>query len=196
MVLPAMTMQEINQQLSTINRVVIHPKYRTVGLGAKLIRESLQLVGTDFVELIAVMAKYSPFAEKAGMKRIILQQEVKTICRISQTLSSLGFDVQLLGSQNYVKQKLGTLDTHQISTIREVLLRNPHPRLKKEVTSSRHMPYGKTADYIRFVEAADSEQLAKLIKTVALLLQTKVYLFWSNKNNGNGINLNIRFRLE
>jgi ABC-type ATPase with predicted acetyltransferase domain len=34
-------MQEINKQLSTINRVVIHPKYRTVGLGAKLIRESL-----------------------------------------------------------------------------------------------------------------------------------------------------------
>ena len=45
------------------------------------------------------------------------------------------------------------------------------------------MPCGKTADYIRFVEAANSEQLARLIKTVALLLQTKVYLFWnSNKN--------------
>ena len=70
MVLPRMSMQEINQQLSTINRIVIHPKYRTVGLGAKLIRESLPLVGTDFVELIAVMAKYSPFAEKAGMKRM------------------------------------------------------------------------------------------------------------------------------
>jgi hypothetical protein len=43
------------------------------------------------------------------------------------------------------------------------------------------MPYGVTADYIKFVEAADSEQLAKLIKTVALLLQTKVYLFWSRQ---------------
>ena len=86
-------MQEINQQLSTINRIVIHPKYRTVGLGAKLIRESLPLVGTDFVELIAVMAKYSPFAEKAGMKRIVQQSEVKSVVRISQTLASLGFDV-------------------------------------------------------------------------------------------------------
>ncbi len=38
MVLPIMSMQEINQQLSTINRVVIHPKYRTIGLGAKLIQ--------------------------------------------------------------------------------------------------------------------------------------------------------------
>jgi hypothetical protein len=40
------------------------------------------------------------------------------------------------------------------------------------------MPYGIAADYVKFVEAADSEKLAKLIKTVALLLQTKVYLFW------------------
>ena len=35
LVLPRMTMQEMNRQLSTINRVVIHPKYRTVGLGAR-----------------------------------------------------------------------------------------------------------------------------------------------------------------
>jgi ABC-type ATPase with predicted acetyltransferase domain len=176
-----MSMQEINQKLSTINRVVIHPKYRTVGLGAKLIRESLPLVGTDFVELIAVMAKYSPFAEKAGMKRISQQTEVKSVVKISQTLSSLGFDVQLLGSQHYVKQQLDTLDTKQLCSVREVLLKNPQPRLKKEVTSSRHMPYGITADYVKYVEAADSEKLSKLIKTVALLLQTKVYLFWSRQ---------------
>ena len=178
MVLPAMSMKEINQQLSTINRLVIHPKYRTVGLGAKLIRESLPLVGTD-VELIAVMAKYSPFAEKAGMKRIVQQTEVKSVCRISKVLSSLGFEVQLLGSKQYTKTKLDTLDTQQLSSVRNILLRNPHPRLKKEVTSSRHMPYGVTADYIKYVQAADSEKLAILIKTVALLLQTKVYLFWS-----------------
>jgi GNAT superfamily N-acetyltransferase len=33
------------QKLSIINRVVIHPKYRTIGLGAKLIRETLPLAG-------------------------------------------------------------------------------------------------------------------------------------------------------
>lgn len=181
MVLPRMSMKEINQQLSTINRIVIHPKYRTIGLGAKLIRESLPLVGTDFVELIAVMAKYSPFAEKAGMKRIIQQTEVKSVIKISQTLSSLGFDVQLLGSQHYVKLKLDALTAEQFLSVREVFLKNPQPRLKKEVTSSRHMPYGITADYVKFIEAADSEKLAKLIKTVALLLQTKVYLFWSRQ---------------
>ena len=177
MVLPRMSMAEINKQLSIINRLVIHPKYRTVGLGAKLIRESMPLVGTD-VELIAVMAKYSPFAEKAGMKRIADQVQVKSVLKISEVLASLGFDVQLLGSQHYVKHKLDTLDTQQLLSVREVFIKNAHPRLKKEVASSRHQPYGKTADYVKFVEAADSEKLAKLIKTLALLLQTKVYLFW------------------
>jgi len=46
------TMQELNQKLSIINRVVIHPKYRTIGLGAKLIRETLPLAGTPYVEMV------------------------------------------------------------------------------------------------------------------------------------------------
>ena len=107
---------------------------------------------------------------------------MKSVVKISQTLSHLGFDVQLLGSQNYFKQKLYTLRSEQLSIVRQVFLKNPQPRLKKEVTSSRHMPYGITADYVKYVEAADSEKLAKLIKTVALLLQTKVYLFWNRTN--------------
>ena len=180
MVLPRMSMAEINAKLSIINRLVIHPKYRTMGLGAKLIRESMPLVGTD-VELIAVMAKYSPFAEKAGMKRIVDQVQVKSVLKISEVLASFGLDVQLLGSQHYVKLKLDTLDTQQLLAVREVFVRNAHPRLKKEVASSRHQPYGKTADYVKFVQDADSEKLAKLIKTLALLLQTKVYLFWNGE---------------
>ena len=35
------------------------PKHRTVGLGAKLVRETLPLAGTDYVEMSAVMAKYN-----------------------------------------------------------------------------------------------------------------------------------------
>jgi cell division protein FtsI/penicillin-binding protein 2 len=105
---------------------------------------------------------------------------VKSVVKISQTLSSLGFDIQLLGSQHYVKLKLDTLDTQQMLSLRKVFVKNAHPRLKKEVASSRHQPYGKTADYVKYIEAADSEKLAKLIKTLGLMLQTKVYLFWKN----------------
>ena len=180
LVLPRMTMQEMNAKLSTINRVVVHPKYRTVGLGARLIRETLPLAGTPYVELIAVMAKYTPFAEKAGMRKVAEQQSVESISKISSVLLDLGFDMHLLGSERYVKAKLENLTSAQLSKVREAFVKNSHPRFKKEFASSRHQPFGKTSDYIKGIENADSAKIAKLIKLVGMLLQTKVYLFWIN----------------
>jgi GNAT superfamily N-acetyltransferase len=95
LVLPRMTIQEMNKQLSIINRVVVHPKYRTIGLGAKLIRETLHLASTPYVEMIAVMAKYNPFAEKAGMRKIAEQQSVEHVSEVSKVPSKLGFDLHL-----------------------------------------------------------------------------------------------------
>jgi ABC-type lipoprotein export system ATPase subunit len=180
LVLPRMTMAEINQQLSTINRIVIHPKYRTMGLGEKIIRETLPQAGTTYVELIAVMAKYSPFAEKAGMRKVAEQQKVEGIKRLNQTLSGLGFNLQLLGSQRYIQSRLETLGEEQIKELKNVFIASKHPRYKKEVAPSRHNPYGKTADYLRYVKSADNAKIGRLIKILAVLSQTKVYLFWAN----------------
>jgi ABC-type ATPase with predicted acetyltransferase domain len=182
MVLPRMTIQEMNKQLSIINRVVIHPKYRTVGLGAKLIRETMPLVGTRYVELIAVMAKYSPFAEKAGMQKIVEQQTVKGISAVSKTLLESGFDAQLLASERYVKMKLESLQTEQIDKLREAFIKNKHTRFRREFAASRHQPFGKTSDYITSLLNADPAKLAKLIKLVGMLQQTKVYLFWEKRS--------------
>ncbi len=55
---------------------------------------------------------------------------------------------------------------------------NKHPRFKKEIAASRHEPFGKTYDYIKYVQNANISQLGKLIKVLAILSQTKVYLFW------------------
>jgi hypothetical protein len=91
----------------------------------------------------------------------------------------LGFDMQLLGSERYVKAKLENLTSAQLSLIREAFVKNSHPRFKKEFASSRHQPFGLTSDYIKSIEDSDSAKLAKLIKLVGVLLQTKVYLFWT-----------------
>jgi len=175
-----MTMAEINQNLSTINRIVIHPKYRTIGLGEKIIKETLPLVGTPYVELIAVMAKYSPFAEKAGMQKVAEQQSVEGIKRVTNTLKKLGFNLQLIGSQHYVESKLESLNQQQISELKTALIASKHPRFKKEVTASRHNPYGKTADYIDYIKSANNAKIGRLIKILAMLSQTKVYLFWKS----------------
>lgn len=178
LVLPRMTMAEINQNLSTINRIVIHPKYRTIGLGEKIIRETLPQAGTPNVEMIAVMAKYSPFAKKAGMQKVVEQQSVESVKTLVQALLRLGFNLQFLGSQHYVESKLENLTQEQMMELKTAFLSNKHPRFKKEVAGSRHNPYGKTSDYITYVKTADNLKMGRLIKILSMLSQTKVYLFW------------------
>jgi ABC-type lipoprotein export system ATPase subunit/GNAT superfamily N-acetyltransferase len=179
LMLPKMSLKELNEKLCIISRVVIHPKYRTIGLGAKLIRESLPLVGTPYVEMVAVMAKYNPFAERAGMRKVFEQPTSEDALRVVEVLKGLGFDVQLLGSQRYVRSKLAGLNPTQMSELKEAFVKNGHQRFRKEFASCRHVPYGKTRDYAVGVENADLEKLTKLVKIVGMLLQTKVYLFWS-----------------
>ncbi len=185
MVLPRMSMAELNNKLCTINRVVVHPKYRTIGLGAKLIRETLPLAGTRYVELIAVMARYSPFAEKAGMRRVAIQEPSKDVLRTSGVLEQLGFDLQLLGSQKYVLGKLEGFDPKKLRALRNSLSRCGHPRFRKEFVISRHVPYGNTGEFKKAIRRADILKLAKLIKIVGMLLQKKAYLFWNKVGDQN-----------
>jgi ABC-type ATPase fused to a predicted acetyltransferase domain len=173
-------MQQLNQQLSIINRIVIHPKYRTIGLGEKLIHDTLPQAGTPYVEMVVVMAKYSPFAEKAGMKKIAEQQTQQELKPQTQIVAKLGFNLQLIGSQQYVLSVLQSLNEKQIIQLKTAFAASKHPRFKREVASSRHDPYGKTAEYIKYVQEADHQKLAKLIRILAMLSQTKVYLLWEN----------------
>ena len=136
-------------------------------------------LGGAWLLLAIRFAKFSPFAEKAGMRKVAEQQSVETVSKISCVLLELGFDMQLLGSERYVKAKLENLSSVQLSQVRGAFVKNAHPRFKKEFAASRHQPFGLTSDYIKGIENADSEKLGKLIKIVGMLLQTKVYLFWS-----------------
>ena len=176
LVLPKMTMKELNEKLSIISRVVVHPKYRTIGLGAKLVRETLPLAGTPYVEMPAVMAKYNPFAEKAGMRKIVEQPPPKEALKIAGILSQVGFDIQLLGSEKYVLNKLQTLGDEDIAKIRDAFIKHCHSRFMKYFFC--HMPFGKKEAYAKEVMKANLQRLARLIKICGFLLQTKVYLFW------------------
>jgi GNAT superfamily N-acetyltransferase len=176
LVLPKMSMKELNEKLSIISRVVVHPKYRTIGLGAKLVRETLPLAGTPYVEMPAVMAKYNPFAEKAGMRKIAEQPPPKEALKIAETLSQLGFNIHLLGSEKYVQNKLKNLGGKEIETIKKAFIKNCHARFMKYFFC--HMPFGRKEAYAREVMKANLERLAHLIKVCGFLMQTKVYLFW------------------
>ncbi|MEM2108146.1 MAG: GNAT family N-acetyltransferase [Candidatus Bathyarchaeia archaeon] len=176
MVLPKTSMRELNEKLSTINRVVVHPKYRSIGLGARLIRESLPLAGTPYVELVAVMARYNQFAERAGMRKIAEQPPPKQALAVAEVLRSLGFNTQLLGSEKYALGRLQALSNEELEKIRQAFIQHNHPRFMKNF--SGHSVFGSRKDYADAVKAASPERLAHLIKICGFLLQTKVYLFW------------------
>jgi hypothetical protein len=57
------------------------------------------------------MAKYNPFAEKAGLQKITEQKPAKSILAIAALLSTLGFNLQLLGSENYISQRIDALSS-------------------------------------------------------------------------------------
>jgi ABC-type lipoprotein export system ATPase subunit/GNAT superfamily N-acetyltransferase len=181
LVLPKMSMKELNEKLSIISRVVVHPKYRTIGLGVKLVRETLPLAGTPYVEMPAVMAKYNPFAEKAGMQKIAQQPPPKEALKIAETLQHLGFNIQLLGSEKYVINKLQTLNDKDIAKIKEAFIKYCHARYMKYFFC--HMPFGKKQTYVEEIRKASLERLANLIKVCGFLMQTKAYLFWKGGNN-------------
>jgi ABC-type transport system involved in cytochrome c biogenesis ATPase subunit/GNAT superfamily N-acetyltransferase len=184
LMLPKMGMKEVNELLSNISRVVVHPKYRSIGLGSKLIRETLSLAGTNCVEMTAVMAKYNPFAEKAGMQKIVLQQPPKEALKIKALLESLGFELQFLNSLKYVSQRLASLSGEDVLKVREVFVKCRHPRFSKSL--SYHLPFGTKAAYEKQIGTASLEKLAELIRVCSFLLQTKAYLFWRALERSNG----------
>jgi ABC-type lipoprotein export system ATPase subunit len=181
LVLPKMSMKELNDKLSIITRVVVHPKYRTIGLGAKLVKGTLPLAGTPYVEMPAVMAKYNLFAEKAGMQKIAEQPPPKEALKISETLQKLGFNIQLLGSEKYALSKLQSLSNEDVTKIREAFIKHAHARFMKYFFC--HVPFGRKEVYAKEVMKANLEKLAHLLKVCGFLMQTKVYLFWRDSKS-------------
>jgi hypothetical protein len=174
-----MPITELNQKLSNISRVITHPKYRTTGLGQKLVKETLPLAGTPNIETTATMAQHNPFFERAGMTPIHQTTPPKQARAIQAVLNQFGFDTTLLNSKKHVTTQLKHLTQTQLTTLRQTLAKNSHPRLLKELDPQR--PYGQQKQYQKEIHTANTKKLTKLINITATLLQTKIYLFWQDK---------------
>lgn len=62
--------RRLNRELRIIRRLVIHPDFRSCGLGHWFVRQILPQAGVRFVECLAVMGAVIPVFEKAGMTRV------------------------------------------------------------------------------------------------------------------------------
>ena len=172
-----LTIQELNRDLTTVARVVVRPKYRTIGLGTKLVKDTLRLVDKPYVEMIAVMAKYNPFAERAGMKKILESKPNPAVLEAIEKLRKLGFNPVFLSSEKYNMHQLRAL--RSVSQVKTILkdLSKAVGIYRKRLWSS-HQAYMTKEKFNNCVDKASLKKLAKMLRILSFLTQTKVYLFW------------------
>ncbi|MEJ5260035.1 MAG: hypothetical protein WHS88_07595 [Anaerohalosphaeraceae bacterium] len=63
-------LERLNQRVRRISRVIIDPRFRGLGLAARLVRETMSLVKVPMVEAVSVMGSMARFFEQAGMRKI------------------------------------------------------------------------------------------------------------------------------
>jgi len=169
------SMKELNEKLARIARVVVHPKYRTIGASVKLLRESLPKCGKPYAEMIAVMARYNPFAEHAGMTRVCESEPDRSVLGAVAELEKLGFTSYLLAVPEYNKQML----EGRVSQVKEILGSFSYPYNRRIAGAHGHFTM---EDYQKWLKKARRDDLARALQRLAQLNQSKVYLFWKRSD--------------
>lgn len=171
--------QQLQREVSNISRVIIHPKYRSIGLGEKIVAETLNQAGTPCVETVAVMAKYNPFFEKAGMQKVAESKPGKHVLNALSELERLGFDAALLAGTSYTEQKIQTIGTKPIQTILEELSMHDGS-IRRRLTNLKNI-YPKHEEFTAKIAEFNASELALALKRVSFCAQGKVYLFWKKE---------------
>ncbi len=102
----------VNKNIRFISRVIIEPRFRSLGLASRLVRETMPRLNVPIVEALAVMGRVSPFLERAGMKAY--QAEIPRRCvQLIEAFSTVGIEqTQLIDAQE-VQHRLQQLPTRQ-----------------------------------------------------------------------------------
>jgi ABC-type lipoprotein export system ATPase subunit/predicted N-acetyltransferase YhbS len=172
------TIQQLQREVSSISRVVLHPKYRSIGLGTKLIRETLTQAGTPHVETVAVMARYNPFFEKAGMQRIAESTPNPHVTQALRQLSEIGFNPALIANASYNEQKIREVGTEKIRTILTQLSQH-NPAIRRRLATLTNI-YPKHHEFTQKINTLNPASLAKTLKRLSFTNQTKTYLHWTS----------------
>jgi ABC-type ATPase with predicted acetyltransferase domain len=128
-------------RLLRISRVVAHPSWRGVGLGVRLVSETLHLCGADIVETEATMAVYNPFFEKAGMKLGSIEEVPYTDNHrlLDDTLRRYGFDPMLRISWQRIYEWLSNLTYEEYVKLQADLYRIQAPKAYGDLLRRKHM---------------------------------------------------------
>jgi GNAT superfamily N-acetyltransferase len=105
-------LQLVNKNVRCISRVIIDPRYRGIGLGTKLVRNTMPRMNIAFIESMAVMGLINPFFQRAGMTAYHGKQSPRTVQMI-EAFGMVGIDENDLIDPRSVQQKIESLDTEK-----------------------------------------------------------------------------------
>ena len=98
----------LNKNVRCINRVIIDPRFRSLGLASRLVRETMPKINVPIIEAMAVMGLVNPFLEKAGMRAF--RSKIQERCvRLVEALSIIGIEGRELIDPQKVQRKLDRL---------------------------------------------------------------------------------------
>jgi hypothetical protein len=98
----------LNKNVRRISRLIIEPRFRGLGLAAKLVRKTMPLLNIPIVEASGIMGMVNPFLERAGMTAYSAQQKTSSI-RLKEALNIIGIEECLLIDPVQVHQKIDLL---------------------------------------------------------------------------------------
>ena len=98
----------INKNIRCISRVIIEPRFRSLGLASKLVRETMPKLNVPLIEAMAVMGIVNPFFEKSGMTAYTARASRQCV-QMLEAFSVAGIEKEELAYPQKVQHKLDCL---------------------------------------------------------------------------------------
>jgi len=162
-------MQRLNRDFLRISRVVVLPKFRGIGLGVRLVKETLLQVNVPYVETLAVMSRYNLFFEKAGFIRVYDPADDSSyLSELLNRLQSLGMVTDLIRSRRANLEMIRRLSPENLQQVFKLTIR---------LCKAKHL--SRSFGLVSRLEKGDKEALAEALTRIPL---PSLYLIWKNPN--------------
>lgn len=86
----------LNAHVRLLQRMVVEPRFRALGVASRLLKAALPQLGVRYVECLAEMGQFCGFLERVGFERKDRCKLSREAARLSQTLMRLGVRVESL----------------------------------------------------------------------------------------------------
>jgi len=96
----------LNDELRCISRVIVHPRFRGLGLAVRLVRHALSTAATAYTEALAAMGRVHPFFKQAGMTEY-QRPPLSKDQRLLDAMRSVGVEPWELASRRRMADRLG-----------------------------------------------------------------------------------------